>query len=334
MNEFLQTIAAELPEEIRGRHVVLGVSGGADSICLLRALMVLRDDWRLELHVAHLNHGLRGQAADDDAAWLEALCGNWEVPFHMKRSDISQLAAHSGDTIEEAARKERYLFLESVAGQTDSDWIAVAHTADDQVETILHHLLRGTGIAGLRGMPRCRPLAGDGSPKLVRPLLSATREQVEAFLNEIDQEFRRDETNLDERFTRNRLRHQLLPQLRRDFNPEIDAALLRLGRQAAETDAVMTTFASRLLDTSLESSDTLTCRLNVEPLAAEPRHLVRECFRLLWTRMNWPRQRMGFDQWDRLAELIATTGSATFPGRIHAERRGCLLVLRKRNADS
>lgn len=325
---FIESVAARLPSEIRGQRIVVAVSGGADSVALVRTLIALRDEWRLDVHVAHFNHGLRG-AAQDDAAWLESRCSEWGVPFHYARGDVVNLAADSNETIEEAARKARYRFLHDVADETYCRWIAVAHTADDQAETILHHILRGTGISGLQGMPRCRPLRGDESPTLLRPLLPVTRSEVEVFLEQHGQEYRIDETNRDERFTRNRIRHQLLPQLRRDFHPEIDAALLRLGQQAAEVNDVMESLAARLLDESLETTDSLACRMNVDRLNTEPRHLVRECFRLLWKRMDWPRQRMGFDQWDRLAELVGTTATESLPGFIRAERRGSLLVLRK-----
>lgn len=325
--EFVRTVAAELPAVLRQARVTVAVSGGADSMALLRALLELRGDREWDLHVAHLNHGLRGEAAVDDANWLEAFCRDWALPFHLERVDVCELAAAANETIEEAARKARYRFFRSIAAEIESEWIAVAHTADDQAETILHHVLRGTGVSGLKGMPRCRLLDGADSPRLVRPLLSLTRAQVEQFLADVGQSFRADETNTDERFTRNRIRHQLLPLLRSDYNSAIDDSLRRLGRQAEELEELLEELAARLLEDCLETSSAAVCRLNVDPLRGQPRHVVREMFRLLWKRRDWPRQRMGFVQWDRLAGLIDSAETIELPGSIRAQRRGGLLVL-------
>jgi tRNA(Ile)-lysidine synthase len=306
--------------------LLLAVSGGADSVALLRGMIAVRSEQKLTLHVAHLNHKLRGAAADEDAAWLNALCGKLQVPATIGETDVAALARESALGIEEAARHARYEFLAQTAAKHKCSHIAVAHTADDQVETVLHHILRGTGLAGLRGMPRQRRL--DSGVTLVRPLLDVTRAQVLEYLQTLGQDYREDHTNLDETYTRNRIRRQLLPLLEREFQPDVRQSLLRLAAQAAEAQDAIEALAGALREKVVEGKPTETeCRLLWQPLVSQPRHLVRELFALIWKERNWPRQNMSFDQWDRLAEIALAGGAATFPGRIDVRRSGKYVVL-------
>src|SRR5262245_51646105 len=156
-------------------HVVLAVSGGPDSVALLRAVMSLkqRAGGPGRLFVAHLHHGLQA-AADEDQAWLEKLCRRWGIPIELGRADVATSAAEYGDGLEAAARDARYEFLRATAEALGARWVAAGHTADDQVETVFHRIVRGTGFAGLAGMPRARALAP--SVTLVRPLLDVRRQ--------------------------------------------------------------------------------------------------------------------------------------------------------------
>ena len=296
--------------------IVIGVSGGADSVALLRGLVELRNEFALSLHVAHLNHKLRGATSDADAAWVERLATSLNLPAEIGSvtSDLTQERAG----VEEAARDARHRFLNETAARVDSHTIALAHTADDQVETVLHHLFRGTGLSGLRGIPPERLLPGN--IRLVRPMLTIRREVVEAYLLELGQDFRTDATNTDVSLTRNWLRHELLPQLRSHFGEKVDLSLTRLSDQAAEIETTLTTLAERLLDQSLLDAQQDTVRLDVRPLTNQPRHLVREAFVQLWQRQQWPRQSMGFTEWNRLAETALVGGSANLPGDITSRR--------------
>ena len=205
--------------------------------------------------------------------------------------------------------------------------VAVAHTADDRVETVLFHLLRGTGMAGLRGMRQARRLA-EGIV-LVRPLSGIQRPMLEGWLDEIGQDYRTDATNADERRSRNRIRHVLLPSLEREFGSQVRDGLLRLARQADELQSSIEEQAERLLQSSLVDESDEICRLNVGPLEGQPRHMVREVFVSLWRRKNWPRQRMGFDDWDRLYRLLEGGSRIDLPGRVSASRRGSLIAFRR-----
>ena len=311
-----------------GAHILLAVSGGPDSVALLLGLREVREACELTLSAAHLNHHLRGQESDEDADWVAELCRRLGLPLVVGDKDVARIAKSRGRGLEETARRERYRFLEEIASQRGCTHIAVAHTADDQVETILHHILRGTGIAGLRGMPSRRLLASE--IELIRPLLEISREDVEKYLAEQGQQTRHDSSNTDPAFTRNRIRRLLLPLLRREFNLQAEDALLRLGKQATEIQELLEILARRLLQRAVRDRAGSICRLSCRELATEPRHLIRECLRLLWSEQGWPRKSMGTVEWDRLAGLVCDEGTATLPGDIQACRRGDLLILRRR----
>lgn len=311
--------------------VLVGVSGGADSVALLRGLVELRGRLGIRFRAAHLNHQLRGAAALLDARWVERLCQSFNVPVTVGSVDIEARADERGAGIEEVARDERYRFLEETARASGCLFIAVAHTADDQAETILHHILRGTGLAGLCGMPDSRPIGGD--LQLVRPLLAVRRATVLDWLESRNQDFRDDQTNGDPAYTRNRLRQDLLPKLVRDYNPQLIDALCRLGQHAADAQSTLSVCAEELLDRALESARPGECRLKLQPLANQPRHLVREVFVRLWRRQDWPRQRMGFRHWDRLAEIVAEGGADDFPHGVHASRSKLLFIILRNLGD-
>lgn len=337
---FEARIAHALPAEIRGERVLAAVSGGADSVALMRVLLVLKDHLSFEVTAAHLDHALRGADSERDAEWVAELCSRLQTPLVIERVEVDARARGSKRTIEEAAREARYEFLSHSASDAGCRFVAVAHTADDRAETVLHHILRGTGLPGLRGMPRNRLLhsrtfgqepaeTADNAPvQLIRPLLDVTRDEVERYLGQLGQDFRHDRTNDDERFTRNRIRHTLLPLLRDEFNPAVTAALLRLSQQAEEAHAAIADVAERLLQEALLEASAEVCRLDCSPLREAGRFLTRTAFALLWERVGWPRQGMGFDDWDRLAGLVEREGAATLPGGIDARSRGSLLILR------
>jgi tRNA(Ile)-lysidine synthase len=192
-----------------GETVVVGVSGGPDSLALLHLLRRLSAELGLSLRVAHLNHGLRGAMADEDASFVASLAASWGLPCTVGQMDVRSTAA--GRSLEEAARQARYRFLAEVAGAA-AGTIAVGHNADDQAETVLMHFLRGTGVAGLRGMLPRTALAdyrlgipAKGQLWLVRPLLGVPRRDIEVYCAKNELEPRFDRSNEDLTFFRNRL---------------------------------------------------------------------------------------------------------------------------------
>ena len=213
-------------------------SGGPDSTALLRCLHRLRDEHGLKLHVAHLNHDFRGAEADHDAAFVQRLADGLGLPCSIDKQDPIAYQRERGlSSFEQAAREMRYAFLSAIAASIGAAAIALGHTADDQAETVLLHLLRGSGIHGLRGMaevaewPWPEPKPG---PMLFRPLMGATKTDAAAYCRELGQLYREDSGNYMWRFTRNKVRHDLMPRLSRDYNPRVREALTRLSRAAAE----------------------------------------------------------------------------------------------------
>src|SRR5262245_36914671 len=185
MPPLLAKLAADWPPETwRDVTVLVAVSGGADSVALARALYQLRAPGEGRLVLAHYNHRLRGAESDGDQAFVEELGRQLAMPVAIGRQDGEKERARAGETesakSEEALREVRYQFLVRTANETGTRYVATAHTADDQVETVLHNILRGTGLAGLAGIPRVRPLAGAAT--LIRPLLSVTRAEVIDYL--------------------------------------------------------------------------------------------------------------------------------------------------------
>ena len=272
--------------------LLLAVSGGPDSVALLRALAPLGD-----VQVAHLNHRLRGADSDADEAFVRDLCAQCDLPCHTHAMEMAQLA--EGDNLEAVARRERYAWLTALAQGLSLPMVATGHTASDQAETVLHRLLRGTGLEGLRGIAAARPLAEGVT--LVRPMLDLSRGEVLAYLEAIGQESRHDATNDDRTLTRNRLRHELLPLLARDYNPRIEAVLGRLALQAEEFFTDEEVAAWGLLQSAERPSSVAgEVWLDSATLAGAPGRLIRAVLRLVWRRENWPLGAMDAAHWHAL----------------------------------
>jgi tRNA(Ile)-lysidine synthase len=312
---------------LTGTPGVAAVSGGPDSVALVRLLAELRGQGRVsELTVAHLNHQLRGADSDADEGFVANLAERLGLRCRTARIDVAARASEQGENLESLARQVRYDWLAGVAGEVGATWVATGHTADDQAETVLHRLLRGSGLHGLGGIPRRRPLRA--GIDVVRPLLDASREEVLVYLQSIGQEYCVDRSNADLRFTRNRIRTGLIPELVRVYNPAIVDVLCRLARQAQEAQELMEAEAGRLLtEAELPRAGAMVV-LRADRLASAQRHLVRELFRLLWRRENWPAGAMSFADWDRLADLLQTEeGAADLPSGLRGCRIGRVIQL-------
>ncbi len=335
----LQTkLAAAWPTEAwRDVTVVLAVSGGADSVGLLRAMVSLKTGGEGRLCVGHFNHNLRGDESAADEAFVVDLCRQFAVACEIGRAPVGQAAADGKDGLEAAARTARYEFLQRATGRLGARYVVTAHTADDQAETILHRILRGTGIAGLAGMARARPLGPAAT--LIRPLLAVRRVELEAYLDDLGQRCRSDSSNADTQFTRNRIRHELLPQLVEKFNPGVVDALLRLGTLAGEVQTVVDAMVDELAGQYVEAAGPDTLQIDASALAGQPRYVIRELLMDGWRRQGWPMQAMGFAQWDLLAEMVSACGRSgssevrpkqTFPGNVSAESiEGRLRLVRR-----
>lgn len=217
-----------------GEKLAVAVSGGPDSVCLLHILSALQKELDIELHIAHLNHQLRGNASDADAAYVAALARRLKIPATIESHDVKAYRVRHRISLEEAAREVRYSFLAQVAAAIGAARVAVGHTADDHVETVLMHLLRGSGTRGLRGLlPVNRWRSAGNNLVIIRPLLELNREETTAYCRRHHLAPRTDASNLSAEPFRNRIRRQLLPELRK-YNPQVAEALLRTARIAAD----------------------------------------------------------------------------------------------------
>lgn len=301
---------------------IIAVSGGPDSVALAHLLANLGF---ADLTIAHVNHQLRGAESEGDEAFVKDLANRLGCSFTSVRFDTLQLAAKEGENLENHARHLRYQWLTDLAQKQKSTWIATGHTADDQAETVLHRLIRGTGLQGLSGIPELREAAP--GIRVVRPLLTTRREEVFAYLREIGQSYRTDGSNRNMRFTRNRIRHELLPMLAREFNPEIVDILCRLARQAAiEHIRHRAEAVELLLEAELPRAGKMIVLLR-ERLIQSGREQTREVFRLIWEREGWPQGDMTFEAWDRLASVAESDSSVDLPGGVRACSKGRVVQL-------
>jgi tRNA(Ile)-lysidine synthase len=270
---------------------------------------------------------LRGADSDADAEFVVAAAAELEVRSVVGSGDVIGRVDREGDGIEAAARAARYDFLAETAARFGCRYVATAHTLDDQAETVLHRILRGTGPAGLAGIPRVRPLVPE-TIGLVRPLLGFRRSEVRDYLRAIGRTWREDASNDDLRFTRNRIRRELLPQLAADYNPRIVESLARLAGQAEEyreiIDGLVTPVYERAIVTIGEGGWTI----DGSRLAGVPRPIVRELLVRVWTEAGLPLRAMGYDEWSSLAAMAADENAATrdFPGGVAVRREGDRLI--------
>ncbi len=305
--------------------VVVAVSGGADSVALLAALRELgaMRSRQYRLVVAHLDHHLRADSAAD-AAFVSDLARRWQLPCAVETVDVAAAAREAGVGIEEAAREARYAFLARVAAQYDATHVAVAHHADDNVETALHRIIRGTHLHGLAAMAPRREL-GEGL-SLVRPLLGTHRDEVEAFCRDRGLAWRTDSTNADTAYRRNFIRHELLPLMRR-LNPRAQEAVERLVAAAVEADGLLEKQALAVL-AAAGAIGAEGAALACAELLAQPPVVQRYALRLALEQAGAPMRMMGAERLEELRALLsAPAGAVALGGGYEARRAGERLVI-------
>ncbi len=224
-----------------GDSVLIGVSGGADSVALLHIMIRLAPKYSLRLGIAHINHSLRGEDSDKDEAFVSDLAQQSDLPCYIAREDVSGYQKTRKLSLEEAGRQIRYAFFEKIRSEHRFDKIALAHHADDNAELVLMYLLRGSGVSGLSGIPPQR------SGNIVRPLLDISRCEILNFLNRHNMPYRTDDSNSDIRFLRNKIRHCLIPTLQ-EYNPNISEALNRLSAILRSEDEWMQSEIDTIFD--------------------------------------------------------------------------------------
>ncbi|MCG3125385.1 MAG: tRNA(Ile)-lysidine synthase [Phycisphaerae bacterium] len=305
---------------------VVGVSGGPDSTLLLRSLVRLsqRDNLYWSLHAGHLNHALRGTDSDDDARAVQALADELRIAAHVERVDVPGRVAADGGSTEQVARRYRYEFLERVALRAGSDRVAVAHHADDQAETILHRVCRGTGLRGLGGMADVRPLRPGAAIMLVRPFLQFRRELIERICAAEGFATRMDSSNDTAQFTRGRIRNVVLPLMREQINPNVSEALLRLAEQARWLGSYLEDAAARTFDTIAVSDGHGEIVLNTRAFLAKQRIIQAELVRRAASLLCGREMDLSFTHVESVLNLAADRASGKevhLPGPVVVRKR-------------
>ncbi len=213
-----------------GDTVIVGVSGGVDSVVLLHVLMAIRDEYDLSLIVAHVDHGIRGEESRREADFVRDLAQGLDLRFETVVTDVPALAREKRMSVQEAAREARYAFYEEVRKKNNGQKVAMGQTADDQAETILMRVIRGAGLRGLKGIP---PFRGEG---FIRPLIETSREEVEKYADKEGLSFITDSSNIKDIYLRNKVRHDLIPHLEREYNPNIRVGLTRMASILSRED--------------------------------------------------------------------------------------------------
>ncbi|MBQ9119925.1 MAG: tRNA lysidine(34) synthetase TilS [Lachnospiraceae bacterium] len=312
-----------------GDRVVLGVSGGADSMCLLEVLHSLRESYALTLFVVHVHHGIRGDEADEDARFVQEACEQREIACRVIYEDVPAVAKAEGCSVEEAGRLVRYRAFAEAARECNCSRIAVAHNRNDQAETVLFHAFRGSGLRGLCGIPACRE-------NIIRPLLGVSRAEIEEFLLERQLTWRTDATNLTADYTRNRIRHQILPTATEGVNAKAAEHLAELAVELGRVQAYLEQEADKrypkVVLANAKDDDTGTVRcLSVNALQETPQVLREQLWLRIWKELAGRAEDFGRVHIKALEELLVgdTGRSLHLPYGIRAEKSYEQLQLRR-----
>ncbi|MDA8213273.1 MAG: tRNA lysidine(34) synthetase TilS [Clostridia bacterium] len=308
-----------------GDRIIVAVSGGADSVALLYCLMDLASELGFQLYVVHVNHMLRGTEAEEDAGYVAELAEKHNLPCAIRRVDVGYLAKMMPTSKQDAARALRYGILEEEAANWGANKIALGHHADDQAETILLHLLRGTGLEGLVGMQPVR----DG--RYIRPLLEVTRQEIENYCSESNLKFRTDRSNLEPVYLRNRIRLELMPLLQREYNPALVRGLSRLANLAREESNFLTQEAGKAFEQVATVQNDERVVLDIAELSALPMALQRRVLIMAWKKVSGEHANLEFERVDEALDLAfhGLTGQGLeLPRRVYLEKSYGALIVR------
>jgi len=309
-----------------GEHVLMGISGGPDSVALLLCLVELRAELNLTLGVAHINHLLRGEESDGDEKFVEELARTLGLSFHLLKIDVAELARGGKTSLEETARQVRYDFFTALCRKKGYTRTAVGHTLDDNTEQVLMNLLRGSGPRGLAGIPPVR------DSWIIRPLIQCSKGEILAFLEKKNQPYVVDSTNLETLFLRNRIRNKLLPLLRQEYNPGITDNLNRMSRIMGEEEKWMDSETKAVFNRiclNESGSEVCLCLASFNDLAmALKRRIVRRAVE----QVKGDLRRITLVQVDAIVALAAATSpgqNLDLPGRVRITKLGKSLCFKK-----
>ena len=281
----------------KGDNVLIGLSGGADSMALLHILLDYKEQIDFNIHIGHVNHGVRGEAARHDQNFVKDQAARLDLPFHTVDVDMVQYGLDKGITAEEAGRELRYGFFREIIRDLPQGKIAVAHNRNDQAETLLMRIMRGTGIDGLKGMEF---IYGD----IIRPILGTSREDIEKYIEEKNIEIVTDATNFQTIYNRNKVRLELIPYIEENFNPNIVDTLWRLSEISAVDSDFLNTYVKSVYKELLLKEDKDSCVLKLEGILKEHLSIKQRLIRNAILHINGSLQGITEAQISNAIELI------------------------------
>lgn len=315
----------------RGDRVIIALSGGPDSVSLLLALNIFKKEFHLTLACAHLNHNLRQEESDEDQRYVVRLSSKLKIPIFTASKDIKNFAAEKGLSIEQAARQLRYEFLLESAKTFKANKIAVGHTRDDQAETLLMRLLRGSGLRGLKSIPPVREI----SPGIyiIRPLIETSRKQIESFLRQKKVRPRLDSTNLKTLFLRNKIRRKLLPLLEKYYSPKIKDILARTAENLnADYDYLLDRQRAAFKRVARVKADNFV-KVPIKKLITLEPSLKRGVVRLVIENVKGNLENIDYRHWERIEDLInGNLKCVNLPGEIKVVRNNGTVQFLKEDA--
>lgn len=286
--------------------IIIGVSGGPDSVALTYILhKISQNDLQSnKLYLAHLNHKLRGEESDKDSEFVENLADQLNLPVLIKEADIKKASKESKFSIEEAARIERYKFLENSAQNVSANYVAVAHTADDNIETLLQRIIRGTGMLGLRGINCKRSISPGSGITLIRPLLNTWKKDVLSYLDKKNITYRTDSSNFEEMHFRNKLRIELLPLLEKKYNKQIKRSLVNLSNIFNESNKLVGDLANSLLSNTCLEKNSSKYVLNKQIFLQSSEIVQQRVINDIFFKMNISLKKIGYQKYKEILNFI------------------------------
>lgn len=306
-----------------GDKVIVGVSGGPDSVALLHALYTLANEFGVSLHVAHLNHMLRGKAADDEARYVESLAYELGLGCTVQAVDVKDHADKRRISIELAARDVRYDFYRRTAVGEGASRVALGHHAGDQAETVLLRLIRGTGMSGLCGIPAVRPLGPTGGITVIRPLLELTSREIRSYCHGAQLEYCIDASNVSPVYLRNRVRHDLIPRLERDYNPRVVRALSNTAGLVLDDEDYISGKVAETLGQIAKAVSPYNVAVDILDLCQQHVAIQRRIIRWAVSRLAGELRDLEFIHVEKVLEMVESgrTGSRiSLPGGLQVRR--------------
>ncbi|MFH1552568.1 MAG: tRNA lysidine(34) synthetase TilS [Candidatus Omnitrophota bacterium] len=314
----------------KGDRVLAAVSGGADSVCLLKALLDMRKGLGIEVIAANMDHGIRGKESEADSDFVKSLSEKFKLKYVHKKVNLAS-GRGKGGSFEEQAREKRYAFFRKAAMENKCNVIATGHTMDDQAETILMRVIYGSSLAGITGIP---PFRTEGALRIVRPLIRVERRDILDFLDKDGLEYTEDSTNLDVKYLRNKVRHEVLPFLEK-YNPRLRRSLVNLSDTLREDLLFISTEKEKIIKKHAPGGGSAVCGIKIKDIILQPKTLRKEIFKVLFKRAGGNVKKLTYRHWmdmDYFLRAAEKNKSLDFPGNIRVtKRRDEVVFARRRN---